>query len=331
MPGPDSRRAERPIGCRCTSREATYAAPMRRGERLAGLVLAASVMVGVVAGAPNGAGAADAVRVRRVQLTFVDHSRKTVDPTGPRSAPSRTLVTDLYIPRGKGPFPLIVFAHGNAGNPGKLTQMLSAWSKAGYVVAAPAFPLTNDLTDAKSVIVDYVNQPGDVSFVMDRVLAASRRSGTPLSHKINPRRIGLAGHSLGGATAYGVAFNACCRDRRVDAVITMDAVHAPFGNHKFRFRGMPLMMIHIVGDPVVPFSASKDIYALAAPPKYLMALNQGIHFEPFENAPSPHDAAVIAASTAFWDGYLKHDRAARRRIVPAGTEPGLSTVTAQLR
>ena len=52
----------------------------------------------------------------------------------------------------------------------------------------------------------------------------------------------------------------------------------------------------------------EEIYTVAKPPKYLMALNQGIHFEPYEEFPSPHDGAVIAATTAFWDGYLKDAR-----------------------
>lgn len=304
---------------------------MSRGawlRRAATLLVLALPLAGL---APPDAGAAKDLPVRHVTMTFVDRSRPTDDPAGPRSADSRTLVTEVYIPRAKGPFPLVVFAHGNAGNPGKLTQMLSAWARAGYVVVAPAFPLTNDLTEASSVIIDYVNQPADVSFVIDRVLRQNRRKGSPLSHRINAHHIGLAGHSLGGATTYGVAFNDCCRDKRIDAVITMDAVRAPFGDDKFAFRGKPLLMIHILGDPVVPFSTSEDIFAIAAPPKYLMALNEGIHFEPFEDAPSPHDGAVIAATTAFWNGYLKDRASARRHIVSAGTETGLSRVTADLR
>ena len=43
-------------------------------------------------------------------------------------------------PRGKGPFPLIVFAHGSAGHPEKFTKLFSSWAAAGYIVAAPAFP-----------------------------------------------------------------------------------------------------------------------------------------------------------------------------------------------
>jgi hypothetical protein len=73
------------------------------------------------------------------------------------------------------------------------------------------------------------------------------------------------------------------------------------------------------------------VYAAAAPPKYLMTLTQGIHFEPYENTPSPHDQAVMAATTTFWDAYLKGRVADRRRVVSAGTEAGLSSVTAELR
>src|SRR4051794_30372650 len=51
--------------------------------------------------------------VHRITLTFVDQSRKTVDQVGTRSAPSRTLPTDVYVPTGAGPFPLIVHAHGS--------------------------------------------------------------------------------------------------------------------------------------------------------------------------------------------------------------------------
>jgi predicted dienelactone hydrolase len=308
----------------------TYPPDMHGGVRGVAMLLA----VVLATTALGSAGAAAATRERGVQhvtMTFVDSSRPQEDPSGARSAPERTIVTEIYVPKGKGPFPLVVFAHGNAGNPGKLTRMLGAWAKAGYVVVAPTFPLTNDLNGARSVTVDFTNQPADVRFVLDKVLRRNRKPGSPLRNKIDPRRIGLAGHSLGGGTAYGVAFQDCCRDRRIDAVVAMDAVRLPFGDGEYEFRGKPLLLIHLVGDPVVPYKTSEDIYAVAAPPKYLMALQQGIHFEPFEDAPSPHDDAVIAATTAFWDAYLGHRDRARRRVVRAGTEPGLSTVTAELR
>ncbi len=294
----------------------------------------AVIALGVIV-APTSAGAATrkdpVLPVRHITLTLVDHSRPTVDPAHGRSAPTRTLVTEVYIPKGTGPFPLVVMAHGNAGNPGKLSELLTHWAQAGYVVAAPAFPLTNDLTSIPTVIGDYIHQPGDISFVIDQVLHRAKVKGSPLYHHVDAQHIGLAGHSLGGATVYGVGFNSCCRDPRVKAVIAMDAIKLPFGKHRFSFTGKPLMLIHIKGDPVVPYSFSQDIYAVAAPPKYLMTLSQGIHFEPYENAPSPHDAAVMAATTTFWDAYLKGRVVDRQRVVTAGTQAGLSTVTAKLR
>jgi dienelactone hydrolase len=303
---------------------------MRSGGRFGRLLVVIALAGSLVGLAPLAASAATGRDPKHVTLTFVDRSRPQDDPSGARSAPVRTLVTEVYIPRGKGPFPLVLFAHGNAGNPGKLTQLLSAWGRAGYVVVAPTFPLTNDLNGAKAVTVDFRNQPQDVRFVLDRVLRENGKRSSPLHGRIDPRRIGLAGHSLGGGTAYAVAFNRCCRDRRIDAVIAMDAVKLPFDGD-YRFRGKPLLLIHLVKDPVVPFATSEAIYAVASPPKYLMALQVGVHFEPYEDVPNPHDQAVIAATTAFWDAYVKHRNGNGKRVVRAGTQAGLSTVTAELR
>jgi dienelactone hydrolase len=304
---------------------------MRGVGRIGLASIAVVLFVGLVAPGPVGAARRSDGPPRHLSLIFVDRSRPTEDPTGTRSAPTRTLITDVYVPRGKGPFPLIAFAHGFDGNPGKLTQMLGAWAQAGFVVVAPAFPLTNDLTKAPGVLVDYANQPADVSFVMDRVIRQSHRRGSPLYRLVDARHVGMAGHSLGGVTALGATFNTCCRDRRIDAAVIMDSREAPFGSHRYVYRPLPLLIIHLTGDPVVAFSYAQELFAAAKPPKYLMALSQGVHFEPYEDVPNPHDAAVIAATTAFWKAYLRHDRAARHRIVRAGTEVGLSTVTAQVR
>jgi hypothetical protein len=110
----------------------------------------------------------------------------------------------------------------------------------------------------------------------------------------------------------------------------MDGRLAPFPDGRDVFAKVPLLIIHLVNDPVVQFSSAEELYALAKPPKYLMALNEGVHFEPFEDVPNPHDGAVIAATTAFWNAYLRDQRSARRAVVRAGTEPGLSRVTARL-
>jgi predicted dienelactone hydrolase len=46
------------------------------------------------------------------------------------------------------------------------------------VVAAPVFPLSNDgAQDSFTNSFDVVNQPGDVSFVLDELLAAAESDG----------------------------------------------------------------------------------------------------------------------------------------------------------
>jgi dienelactone hydrolase len=300
-------------------------------SRPARLVVAGLAAVLVLAAAPAAAARRSEPRVRHLTLVLNDRSRPTEDPNGVRSGRSRILVTELYLPRTRRPAPMVVFAHGNAGHPLKLSQLLTAWARAGYVVAAPAFPLTNDRSGQPSILVDYVNQPGDVSFVIDEVLRRSQRPESRLYRRIDTHHIGLAGHSLGGATALGATFNSCCRDRRIDALVVMDGRLAPFADGRDVFRPMPLLLIHLRSDPVVQFRYAEEIFAAAKPPKYLMALREGVHFEPFEDVPNPHDRAVVAATTAFWDAYLRGERDARREVVRAGTEPGESTVTARLR
>jgi predicted dienelactone hydrolase len=295
---------------------------------------AATIVATIVALAPPAAPAVAAERahqVRHVTLTFVDRSRPTEDPNVTRSARTRTLVTEVWLPRGRGRFPLVVFAHGNSGHPLKLTQMLSAWARAGYVVAAPAFPLTNDRSGGPSIIPDFQHQPADVSFVITRMLAEDRRAGSPVHGKVARNHIGAAGHSLGGATLYGVTSEQCCRDRRVDAAIFMDAVRLPSGDGPRPAVDGPGLYTHITGDAATPYAATLEQYERATPPKFMMTLTQGIHFEPFENAPSPHDRAVVDATTSFWDAYLRHERGAVRGVVRGGTEAGLSTVDAVLR
>ena len=196
------------------------------------------------------------------------------------------------------------------------------------MVVAPTFPLTNDLNGAKSVTADFANQPQDVRFVLDRVLRENGRKSSPLHGRIDPRRIGLAGHSLGGGTAYAVAFNGCCRDRRIDAVIAMDAVKLPFDGD-YRFRGKPLLLIHLVKDPVVPFATSEGIYAVAFAAEVPDGAAAGRALRALRGRANPHDEAVIDATTAFWDAYVKHRNGSAKRVIRAGTQAGLSTVTAE--
>ncbi len=55
--------------------------------------------------------------------------------------------------------PLIVFGHGFAVTPAYYWRLLRSWAQAGYVVAAPVFPLENQHAPGGPNEADLANQP----------------------------------------------------------------------------------------------------------------------------------------------------------------------------
>jgi dienelactone hydrolase len=254
--------------------------------------------------------------------TFVDTSRTTESANGQGNAPTRTLVTVIHYPQSDGPFPLIVLAHGQTGHPNKFSQLTTAWASAGFVVAAPVFPLTNNQitfeTDG-----DYANQPADVSFVINQMLARSSEKTGPLTRRVDKKHIGVAGLSLGGATVYGIAFNRCCRDQRIDAALVMAGILLPYDG-AYEFPSVPLLIINGNGD-----SRGRDPYGMASPPKYLMTLERPTHSPPFEDTPDPADELVVTVTVDYWHAYLYEQRAALAALSTNAMVPGVATLEQQ--
>jgi dienelactone hydrolase len=271
---------------------------------------------------------AAAVRVRPPGFTtwtetFVDVSRPTVPSTGPAS-PSRTLVTTIYRPNGHGPFPVVVFSHGLAGYPEKFTKLFAAWASAGFVVVAPTFPLTNGHVPRRDA-GDYVHQPADVSFVLDRVLALDKQRGNRLYHAINDHRIGAGGLSLGGLTTYLLAYDPCCRDARLDAVAVLDGIrpNVALDGHA------PLLIAHSDTDPVIPYSTARAAYDGAAAPVWLVTFHGASHASQWEDDVTPYDAIAERVTTDFWTGTLTRKHKSLTQLERDATVPGLSSIEAK--
>jgi poly(3-hydroxybutyrate) depolymerase len=267
------------------------------------------------------------VPIVTMTITFVDTSRSTpATPTQPGDD-KRVLVTTIRYPRdATSPLPLIVLAHGLNGHPHQLDELIDAWAHAGFVVATPLFPRTNVNDQGKAVLADAAEYPGDLSFVITRVLAmSSADTPGPLQNRVDPRRIGAGGISLGGMAVYGLVSNSCCLDRRVDAAILMSAVRSEFPSGTYVRQKIPVMLIH--GDDDTGYRYSERAYPTLAAPKWFITLSGGRHGPPFEDEPDDFDDFVRATTTAFWDRYLDDTRGAAARIV---SEVAASRGTAKL-
>lgn len=253
--------------------------------------------------------------------TFTDRSR----PTG--ASPGRTIPTDVYVPGGRGPFPLIVHNHGMDGSSAKFTELLGAWATAGYIVVAPNFPLTNAITPREQrSVLDALNQPADVTFVLDQVLAQDA-PGRPLANKIATDRMGVSGLSLGGATTYPLLFHPCCREDRFRSAILMSALQLDFPGGAYDWtRRFPVLAFAGTADAVVRYDAQQQMISKLAGPTWSVTLQDGQHSPPFENTPSPQDGLVTATTLDFWAATLRDDTAAAARIAKDATVPGLSSV-----
>jgi dienelactone hydrolase len=259
--------------------------------------------------------------------TFVDPSRPTEEGTETPALPERTLDTAVYLPDTGGATPLIVFAHGLNGHPDKFTELLSAWAEAGYIVAAPAFPTTNNTVPGGGRnYATATGQPADVSFVIDEMVRASAATDHRLSDRIDIDRIAVAGMSLGGATAYGTVFSTCCRDARVRSAAVFAGALLPLAGDVDLDGHVPLLIVHGQDDPALVLSNAEDAFAASAPPTWFVTLLGGGHSEPFENTASPHDELVVELTVAWWDATLGGDGAAFSRLQEvAGSHP-LATV-----
>jgi dienelactone hydrolase len=277
--------------------------------------------------------------VGALTLTFVDGRRRIRLHNG-RTEP-RTLVTYVRYPAlgaasgagptavpAPGPFPLVVFAHGFDVTPATYAALLDSWTRAGYVVAAPLFPLTNPHAPGGPDEADVVNQPADVSFVISSLIAASARSG-PLLGLIDPRHIAVAGQSDGAETALAVADSRRDHDARVSAALVLSGAEmSGIGGYSFAPGGSALLATQGTDDR---FNEPRFTYAyfrVARRPKYLLRLLGAGHLPPYTTE-QPQLAIVERVSHAFLDAYLKGSASARAALAQLGNVEGAAALVSE--
>jgi fermentation-respiration switch protein FrsA (DUF1100 family) len=244
-------------------------------------------------------------------------------------APDRTDLPGAPAARAAGPFPLVVFGHGFTVTPGLYAPLLRSLTRAGYVVAAPVFPLENANAPGGPDESDLINQPSDMRFVISRLLAESSAGASPLAGLIDSAHIAVAGHSDGAETALAVAYSRKFRDPRVGAaVILAGAEMSGVGGFSFPPASPPLLAAQGTADTINEPKFTNAFFDVARRPKYLLRLLGAEHLPPYTHQ-QPQLELVERVTVAFLDGYLKHRSGALRQLVARGNVPRTSALLAE--
>jgi predicted dienelactone hydrolase len=272
------------------------------------------------------------------------------DPARDREVPVK-----IYYPKtGRGPCPVIVFSHGLGGSREGYEYLGRQWASHGYVSvhvqhkgsdtdvwkgnARPMDALRAAAKDPSNA----VNRPADVRFAIDKLTKMNRQDG-PLAGRLDMARVGAAGHSFGAYTTLAVAGEVfvgpfgrgiSVADPRVKAAIPMSS---PVPRRKETldraFGSIKIPCLHMTGtedsspigdtpkeDRRLPFDHSKG------PDQYLVIFNGGDHMIFSGRGRLAGNRAkdarfqelICAATTAFWDAYLRGDAKAEAWLAGGG-------------
>ena len=178
--------------------------------------------------------------VATANYSYTDPNRP--DPYYTDGTPRTVNAKFWYPANGTGTYPLIVFSHGFCGVPDSNNSMFTELASHGYVVCSVGHPSQSAFTVSESGKVTVLNgaymaeygklgddpavnlalfqkwmsiRVADMQLVLDSVLASTGGLYDLVDHS----KIGVMGHSLGGAAAMGVP-----RVRSdISAVVNLDA------------------------------------------------------------------------------------------------------------
>jgi predicted dienelactone hydrolase len=225
-------------------------------------------------------------------VTLVDTSRPTMPNGGFPGAPDRTLPTAVWYPTAPDasgpdaplasdgrPFPLVIFGHALGSYNSQSTFLTTHLASHGYVVAAPAFPLSSLGAPGGATVADVPAQAGDVKFVIDSFLGFAGDARNRFAGGVDAERIGLTGHSGGALTTLVTTYDANLREPRIKAAVPFAPPSCFFQPGYFDAARVPLLIVQGDRDLLVdPAGDAGAVYARAHPPKALLLVHGGTHF-----------------------------------------------------
>ena len=141
-----------------------------------------------------------------------------------------------------------------------------------------------------------------MSFVISRVLAASRSGQGALAGLIDPEKIAVAGQSDGAVTAFATAYESPFLDLRVHAALVLSG--AILGSRRYVVQtGVPLLAVQGLADTVNPPVSAHHLFRAVSRPKFLLLLRGAGHLPPY-TVPGRTFDTVERVTVAFLDHYL---------------------------
>lgn len=215
--------------------------------------------------------------VAEVDLTFTDPSRPTSANGDYPGSASRQFVTTMWYPdETDGDYPLIIYSHGFMSNRTEGDYIARNLASHGYVVVAPDYPLSNRSAPGGPMIADVIQQPADVSFLIDSTMSLEG-DGKHFSGTIDPTRIGVVGLSLGGLTTELVTFHRRQRDPRIKAAVSIAGPAGMFTKRFFDSTATPFLMIAGTVDALVDYESNAALIPQLVANGSLLTIEGGSH------------------------------------------------------
>lgn len=196
--------------------------------------------------------------------------------------------------------PVVVFSHGLGGMRTQNTVYMQALASQGYLVAAMDHPydanitiypdehsvlyasnLPENVTDSMAAVIRHKQlntRSADVSFVIDQLEKMnSGETQSKFFQKLLLDKIGVFGHSFGGATSIHSAYH----DERISACLTLDPWYVPVQDEIIS-TGLTTPFLHIgqpKWDKPLNYEKRREFFQNSGSDALLITMNETKHFD----------------------------------------------------